>query len=65
MLCVGEQVKQVDFCIYTFVDFQVIPVKRDEAFISEMVTKLEAFYNNFFKEALLKERLYKRYHKFF
>ena len=47
--------------VYTLDDVKYILVERDEAFIAEMVTKLTDFYNNYFKQALLRRFCYKDY----
>ena len=53
MLCTGAAA--VDFAIYTFKDFQVIRVSRDDAFITEMLAKLKLFFDEYFKQALIEK----------
>ncbi|XP_023316614.1 uncharacterized protein LOC106658550 [Trichogramma pretiosum] len=54
-----------DFIIYTFIDFKRITVYRNEKFISEMLAKLDLFYENYLKPALLDKYLYKSYYSMF
>jgi len=52
------------FCnliIFTFKDLKVIYVNREEEFITEMLTKIDNFYNNFFKSAIVNKYLYRDY----
>lgn len=50
-----------DFLVYTYKGLENIWVLRDEEFISEMLTKLCYFYENYFKPALFEEFFYRGY----
>ena len=47
--------------VYTFKDMCVIKVNRDDAFIDAMNAKLELFFNDHFKAALLQKFFYRNY----
>lgn len=49
------------FVVYTFNDIIRVDIERDEAFITEMVKKLEGFYSTYFKPAVIKKFLYRDY----
>lgn len=53
--------KVCEFVVWTFVDMCVIPIKRNEAFITSMLEKLDYFYYNYLKPALIEKYLYKNY----
>ena len=57
MLCANRST--CDFVVYTFKDMKVIKVERDNAFIAEMISKLNEFFNTYYKPALVKRFLYK------
>jgi hypothetical protein len=44
--------------VYTFQDLKIIKVPRDEEFIGNMIDKLETFFENYFKSALLNKFYY-------
>ena len=50
-----------DFIIYTFKDFCRISVKRDDVFIPEILEKLDIFYEQYFKPAIIEKYLYRNY----
>lgn len=47
-----------DFCVYTLKDFITINVERNEEFIETMVDKLEEFYQDYFKDAVIERHFY-------
>ena len=47
--------------VYTFNDFVMIEINRDENFILEMTAKLDEFFNDHFKQAVLNKFYYKHY----
>ena len=53
-----------DFVVYTFIDFKICRVFRDDAFIGEMISKLQWFFDNYYRSALLKKHMYKGTHKY-
>lgn len=65
MYCVGEKVQLAHFCVFTFEDFQIIPVSRDEEFIAVMLEKLQAFHDEFHKMAVLEEFFFRNYSSHF
>ena len=52
------------FVVYTFKDLKIICVERDENFISEMIKKLEFFYESYFKSAVLEKFFYRQYYEY-
>ena len=62
LLCSDKQ--KCDFMVYTQKQFIIIPIERDNSFISTMLTSLTNFYDNNFKRALLEKYLYKNSSKF-
>ena len=62
LFCTGAAT--CDLVVYTFKDLKCISIDRDEPFITDMVSKLQEFYNNFFKNAVLQKIFYKDYHKY-
>lgn len=55
--------KYCNMIIYTFVNTKVVYVYWDEPFILDMINKLNTFYENHFKKAILEKSLYKNYNK--
>lgn len=51
--------KECDLVVYTISDIKYIRIARDEKFIQDMITKLESFFNEYFKIALLEKCYYK------
>lgn len=49
------------FIVYTFLDILFFTVDRNDKFISEMLKKLDSFYEKCFKPALLEKRFFKSY----
>jgi len=47
------------FAIYTFCDFIVIEVPRDDDFIAEMTASLDYFFHTHFKPAVLRKYFYR------
>ena len=50
-----------DFIVYTFVDICVIPIRRNDGFIAKMLKKLDYFYFNHLRPAIIEKYLYKNY----
>lgn len=59
MLCTGAS--HVDFVIYTFVDIKVLRISRADDFITDMVAKLQVFYDKYFRQALIENTFAKDY----
>lgn len=59
LLCTGA--KKCILAVYTIVDIKYITLERNEIFIENMVAKLKAFFENYFKPALLEKRFYKTF----
>lgn len=59
LYCTGRN--YCNLIIFTFVDLKVIFVARDDDFINEMLTIIDAFYIQFFKKAILNKYVYKNY----
>lgn len=58
LYCTGR--KSSDLVVYTFKEFKVINIERDDMFISQMVTQLSTFFNvMYFKDAYLSRAYYK------
>lgn len=57
--------KFANLLVFSFIEFIIINVIRNESFIADMEEKLMTFYNDYFKPALLKKYLYKNYAKCF
>ena len=53
-----------DFVVYTKSETKIIRIPRDDIFIEAMVSKLCAFYEGFFKSALLNKYLFRNYENF-
>ena len=53
--------QRCDFVVYTLCDLQIFPIERDDKFISEMVSDLIKFYDEYFCPALLNKCYYKLY----
>ena len=51
--------KYCDLIVYTLTDIKYIRVHKNEDFISQMLLKLEHFFENYFKTELLKKLYYK------
>ena len=41
------------FCVYTFKDFKIFEILRDESFIEQMNEQLKTFYKDYFRPAYL------------
>ena len=52
------------FVVYTFKDFEIIEIRRDDKMIDDMKSKLKTFYDEHFREALLSKHLYRSTDKF-
>lgn len=63
MFCTGRT--EAHFCVYTFADFKVFVVPRDQVFIDTMVAKLSDFYTKYFKPALIEARVFKSLSKYY
>ena len=50
-----------DFIIYTFKDVKVFRIEKYVDFISNMTNKLESFYKDHFRQALLDNFFYRNY----
>uniref|UniRef100_A0A2A4J5H1 SWIM-type domain-containing protein n=1 Tax=Heliothis virescens TaxID=7102 RepID=A0A2A4J5H1_HELVI len=59
LYCSGR--KYCNLIVYTFKDLKVIYVYRDENFINYMLSKLDEFFNNYFKPEIFKKYLYYNY----
>lgn len=53
--------KYATLLVYTFEEWLLIDIPRNDIFISEMLKKLKIFYQDYFKPALLDKYLYKKY----
>ena len=53
------------FCVYTFKDFKIFEILRDESFIEKMNEQLKNFYKDYFRPAYLYKHLYKFHDKYF
>ena len=53
-----------DLIVYTFKDVKYISVKRNDTFIGEMLEKLEKFYIEYFRKAVLDKFFYRDYKKY-
>ena len=58
-LCVGA--KMAYFGVYTFKGMVTLKMSRNNVFINSMVEKLQAFFENHFKNALLEEHLFRTF----
>ena len=56
--------KLCDFVVYTTKDIKIIRIQRNEMFISNMKDKLERFFNDYFRNALLQTHFYRKYDKY-
>lgn len=63
LFCTGRN--EAHFCVYTFKDFKVFILKKDEEFIKKMVSDLTAFYHDHYRPALIEKRVYKDYASYF
>jgi hypothetical protein len=50
-----------DFTVWTHCDMKVARIARNDEFITEMVTKLTQFFNDYFKPAILKKFFYRHW----
>ena len=57
LLCTGA--RSAYFVIYTFSDFKVLFIERNDDFIKSMVLKLTNFYDSHFKPTILKSKFFK------
>ncbi|XP_071104033.1 uncharacterized protein [Haliotis cracherodii] len=62
LYCTGR--KQCIFIVYTMKDLKYFTVSRDDHFIESMVEKLVAFYDTFFKKALLDKFYFRDYDRY-
>ena len=58
LLCRGRN--YCYFVIYTSIDCLILLIRRDDAFIHDIIQKLNTFFNNYFKKYLLNKYLYKK-----
>jgi putative phage-type endonuclease len=63
ILCTGRNVCY--FCVYTKNEFYVEEIARDDCFIAAMIEKLNKFFTEFFRSAVLDKYYYKNYKLFF
>ena len=54
--------KWCDFTVWTKEDLKVVHIVRDEEFIDSMTKDLEAFFDQYFKQSVLNEFLYRNTH---
>lgn len=59
LLCTGAEC--VDFAVFTFKELYICRIFRDEAFIADMLTKLNDFFVSYYRPALLEKFLAKDY----
>ena len=59
MLCVGAEMAY--FIVYSFKDMLTLKIARDNEFIKIMVGRLQAFFDNHFKHALLEVHLFRTF----
>jgi hypothetical protein len=59
LLCTGASA--VDFAVYTQHDFYVTRILRDDDFIEGVVQKLNDFFGNYFRQALLEKFVARNY----
>ena len=62
LYCAGRM--ECDFIVYTKPDIKIMRIKRDEKFIECMLQKLQWFFDNYFKPALLNKYLYRDYYSY-
>lgn len=62
LYCTGRQ--KCTFVVYTLKDMKCILIQRDEDFIGKMLTKLQSFYDNYFKGAILDRFYFKDYYRY-
>lgn len=60
--CTGRE--KCILIVYTITDMKSFIIKRDGAFIEDMVGKLKQFYDNYFKQAVLRRFLYRDYYSY-
>ena len=54
------------FCVYTFVDFRIIPIHKDDTFIDfSVMHRLQHFFDFHLRPALVEKFCYRNYNKFF
>ena len=56
--------KSCDFVVYTTEDIKIIRIYRNEMFISNMREKLERFFQEHFRAAILQAFYYRKYDKY-
>lgn len=59
LYCTGR--KYANLIIYTYKNVKVLYIPRNEVFITEMISKLEEFYEQYYKNEILTEYLYFTY----
>ena len=59
LLCTN--LDKCDLVVYTFKDMKTISVHKDNDFIDSMIKKLQCFYTNHYKNALIEKFVYKNY----
>lgn len=52
------------FCIFTFVDFVVLKIVRDDEFCTDMLDKLKLFFHEHFNPTLMNKYVYNFYDKY-
>lgn len=57
----GQMCVTSSLLVYTFKDYHIIDVPRNDQFIAEMICDLQQFYDNYFKPVLLEKYLFKNY----
>ena len=62
MLCSG--LSACDFVVYTFEDFKIVKVVKNDHFVQSMCSKLQIFFDNYFKPALLQKHYYRYYDRY-
>lgn len=62
LYCTNTQVCK--FLVYTFVDFKVITIERNNEFISKMLSKLTSFHEQYFRRSLLQKHFYRNTDKY-
>lgn len=53
--------KRCVFIVFTFTEFITIIIERDQLFIDNMLIKLDSFYNQYLKPAIISKFLFKNY----
>ena len=62
LLCSGRDI--CHFVVYTLKDIKIMVIERDDNFITSMITTLEQFYIQYFREALLNNVFFKNTDKY-